>query len=323
MYSCLRCDTTALKKSTIMKHIYTHIKYEEYPYKCPIPGCRWNGKFLSEYKYHSVSKKHVTNRNLHSSIDDSQPIKNPARMIILENEWFRREEEAEPYAKVNIPVPEPPSQWIPPMEARTKSPCSTPLRDEFSSPGSSVTNIRNMITPITPTLPIAEPMSPKKTINLDQKTNSPQAVPLNPMPSTSNSTAMSTPSINEEIVTTRKDLTHHFEKLINHVDSRGRDQQTVIERNSQSLNVIDQRLNSLEDLVKAGLLIKFNSIPATRIKLGGLIDEFLRAVAPLHNHPNMEPYYVSTCALCVCTEKLLFEAISVSSPNLLMPTHRE
>ena len=332
MYCCQKCDTTAVKKSSILKHVYTHVPCEQWPYKCPVPECRWNGKFMCEYKYHVIGKKHIAKKSIHPDIDDTKPVKNPDRLIVMEEEWLKRETYTQdaPLARLSLPIPEVPRPWVAPPEARMRdrlsttassSGASTPLLDERSILSTPKGFNRASLHLTSEEASMSAPQSSGFVSSVPPQVNSSEDSSQHPCPASA--TGPLTPTVNEEIVTTRKDLTHHFEKLIDHVNICGRDQQTAIDKNTQSLSEIGSRLLSMEEYMKAGLGIQINLIRSTRMKLAGIIDEFLRIVAPLHSHPHDLPVFLPTCSLCVQTEQALMNAIAISSPNLLVMTHRE
>ena len=86
-------------------------------------------------------EKNTSPRN--PDIDDTKPIKNPDRLIVMEEEWLKRETYAQDasLARLSLPIPEVPRPWVAPPEARTRdcssttassSGASTPLLDERS-----------------------------------------------------------------------------------------------------------------------------------------------------------------------------------------------
>ncbi len=60
----------------------------------------------------------------------------------------------------------------------------------------------------------------------------------------------------------------------------------------------------------------------TRMKLGGLVDEFFAVVGPLHNHRDGQQGYSAECDKCRMTQRHLSEAIAQTDVHLLHPGHR-
>ena len=64
---------------------------------------------------------------MHPDIDDTKAVKNPDRLIVMEEEWMKRESWTQdaPIGRLSLPIPEAPRPWVAPPEASARDCSST------------------------------------------------------------------------------------------------------------------------------------------------------------------------------------------------------
>ena len=296
-FSCKKCVFKTPRKFIMTKHVYSHVAPDQWPLMCPFTECRWYCKFASDYRPHQDRKKHVFQKFAYPEVDETRPLRNPNHIALNEEDWYN----VRPLNTEPLKTPSPPPSPI--------SSVSTPLHDERPF------KIPRLSRPVQEPLPI-RPASPLAVASVENTT------PATPIITDPQSSTPTTDVINKEIIITRKDLSHHFLQLNNEMRSESRNQMAAIADTNTKLGELNTRVSNMEDLVQTSVGMQLNSMSSIRLRLAGVIDDFLKIVAPLHNHDVAPGVYHANCEKCVKTEQLLFEAVQASSPSLLVMTHR-
>ena len=331
----------------LKKHLYKHIPYHHLPYTCPYTECKWYGKTGYDYTYHQISKPHKMAMLVHPDIPDAirrnpngeeikiewmmeVPIEENTVLKDITNQVSTNVKRPAEVGDGNI-TKKPKHHHHRKHETKTKPDI---VKDQ-SKPESCELSLEEKIELLRQKLPVPIPdfvedisdaeSDGQVVSSINEAEPSTSSVKTDDtLPATHHHVASaSLGDVAEEMIVTRKDLTHHFLHLEQNLDIKTKSYMDSTNKQVEFLNLIGQRLTSIENMSKVNLVSTSQATPCLRLQLAGVIDHFFKLLAPLHRHQDGILGYSPSCLACQSTEEFLFKAVACTDPRLIEPHYRD